>query len=238
MILPSNVRRLDGGDNKTSNYTTVLPRSLELSGNWEVALLEITFPNSWYNVTEEENKIEIRIGVEEPAYYYINPGYYTVNLFLKSFKFSEEHAQLVYNNVGKRFRFDIAAGVTLTINKKLAIKLGFEEDVSLIGGKQGQSIFAINAPDLNASTHYLYVYSNIVKPSLVGDGFSEILRVINTDSATKSAYTNIQFQSPQYHVVKLNTIHAINIKLFDDTAGPVKFTSGKSIVVLGFRRTY
>ena len=50
MVLPSNVASY--ADNKISNYKTLLPRHIALTGDWEVGLTEISFPKSWYTISE------------------------------------------------------------------------------------------------------------------------------------------------------------------------------------------
>ena len=56
--LPSNTST----DNTLNKFTVHLPRRIELTGEWEVALVELQYPFSWYNVTERniDNIIEYR----------------------------------------------------------------------------------------------------------------------------------------------------------------------------------
>ena len=46
-------------DNKTSNFVTKLPRTLQLDREWEVGLAEIVYPHTWYNIREGKNSVEI-----------------------------------------------------------------------------------------------------------------------------------------------------------------------------------
>ena len=48
-------------DNKTSNFLTKLPRTLQLDGEWEVGLAEIDYPHTWYNIHEGNNYVEIYV---------------------------------------------------------------------------------------------------------------------------------------------------------------------------------
>lgn len=47
-------------DNKTSSFTVQLPRHMSLSGDWKVALTEIQYPYSFFNVHDNQNIIEIQ----------------------------------------------------------------------------------------------------------------------------------------------------------------------------------
>lgn len=48
-------------ENKTSSFTVQLPRSMILNGEWDVALTEIQYPYSFFNVLERNNEIKIKI---------------------------------------------------------------------------------------------------------------------------------------------------------------------------------
>ena len=48
-------------ENKTSNFVTKLPRTLQLDGEWEVGLAEIDYLHTWYNIHEEKNAVEIYV---------------------------------------------------------------------------------------------------------------------------------------------------------------------------------
>ncbi len=51
--LPSNASNKEHPQNKPEHYTVVLPITIEFKGEWEVALMEIQYPNNWYNVIED-----------------------------------------------------------------------------------------------------------------------------------------------------------------------------------------
>ena len=51
VTLPSNVK---GNDKNTpGQYETTLATPLDLPGEWEVALIDITYPHSWINLKKE-----------------------------------------------------------------------------------------------------------------------------------------------------------------------------------------
>ena len=54
VTLPSNSSMQYFPDNKTSNFVTKLPRTLQLDGEWEVGLAEIVYPHTWYNTYVKE----------------------------------------------------------------------------------------------------------------------------------------------------------------------------------------
>jgi len=54
LTLPSNSNL----ENTASIFTTALPQNINLEGAWECAMVEIIYPNSWFNITEKDNLIE------------------------------------------------------------------------------------------------------------------------------------------------------------------------------------
>ena len=52
LILPSNVQ--SSPSNSLSNFLTILAKQITLQGSWRVALTEISYTNSIYNVAEDE----------------------------------------------------------------------------------------------------------------------------------------------------------------------------------------
>ena len=61
VTLPSNSFMQYFPDSKTSNFWTKLPRTLQLDGEWEVALAKIDYPHTWYNICEGKNSVEIYV---------------------------------------------------------------------------------------------------------------------------------------------------------------------------------
>ena len=55
ITLPSNSSLSLYPDNTLSSYTTRLVEQINLTGNWEVAMTEIHFPFTWYNITDKNN---------------------------------------------------------------------------------------------------------------------------------------------------------------------------------------
>lgn len=107
--LPSNIIPDVYEENATSHFKVRLPDRLELHGEWQVALIEISYPNTITNIQPTENWIKVKtptpskiethyakaglVWGHEKTFppkertFYIEPGYYTTNLsFLKALK--------------------------------------------------------------------------------------------------------------------------------------------------------
>ena len=59
MILPSNSSMKTYPENILNHYVTALSNRIELNGDWEVALSEILFQRTWYNIQEDEYMLNI-----------------------------------------------------------------------------------------------------------------------------------------------------------------------------------
>ena len=57
MTLPSNSSQEFFPDNTLTEFTTKLPSTIELTGEWEVGLAEMMFPRSWYTIPKNGLKI-------------------------------------------------------------------------------------------------------------------------------------------------------------------------------------
>lgn len=53
LTLPSNSSLNIHPNNKPEAYSVQLSQPITLAGNWEVALMEIQYPNNWHNLTEQ-----------------------------------------------------------------------------------------------------------------------------------------------------------------------------------------
>ena len=85
LTLPSNSSMDYYKGNSLANFTTQLPNAIDLTGDWEVGLVEIQYPHNWYNVPAEEScrtfRVRCRSGNSEDGptagYDFLIPaGYY------------------------------------------------------------------------------------------------------------------------------------------------------------------
>ena len=59
VILPSNSSMNTFSDNKVNYYVIALSNRIELDETWELALSEILFQRTWYNIQEDECMLSI-----------------------------------------------------------------------------------------------------------------------------------------------------------------------------------
>ncbi len=83
----------------------------------------------------------------------------------------------------------------------------------------------------------MYVYSNIVYPSHIGDTFSQILRVVEVPNEKKFGDdVVIRYENPQYRNVLFDEISNIEINIKDDSNEIIPFKFGRIRIDLHFKK--
>ena len=109
LTLPSNSSMDYYKGNSLANFTTQLPNAIDLTGDWEVGLVEIQYPHNWYNVPAEEScrtfRVRCRSGNSEDGptagYDFLIPaGYYhRVQTLLNQIEEKANHVLRSTNNI-------------------------------------------------------------------------------------------------------------------------------------------
>ena len=63
-------------DNTLSSFTNFLPEQVNLEGQWEVTVSEISYPSMYQNVTEVKFLFHDNELSKTKDYYYLEPGLY------------------------------------------------------------------------------------------------------------------------------------------------------------------
>ena len=64
-------------DNTLSSFTNFLPDQVNLEGQWEVAISEISYPSMYQNVTDGKFLFYDAIDSKTTTAYYLEPGLYS-----------------------------------------------------------------------------------------------------------------------------------------------------------------
>ena len=96
---------------------------------------------------------------------------------------------------------------------------------------------AFHPVEITGGYHSLFLYTDIVYPSLIGDTCSQILRVIEIPRKCKFGDTvHINYDQPHYRELLLNELSNIEIKMTDDTGQLVPFKFGRLSLTLHFKK--
>jgi hypothetical protein len=234
-------------NNTVAHYTTKLPETLNLNGDYEVGLSEIIYTKSWHNyppedcylnltkaashtsVRDSEGPIRLEhkhYATEQDIFDEINKQFEIHHDLKMTFSLDDGHkVKMLFNQLSMKF-----SGIRLSEN--LRRYFGFEKNyypVS-VGAYHSDSPF-----DMNAGLRLMYVYSDIASYSIVGDVKSPLLRVVNVDSAP-GATAAVTFSRPHYLPVSRKIFDTIQVHINTELGLPWPFDYGKSLITLHFRR--
>lgn len=246
-------------DNTLSSFSNFLPEQINLDGQWEVAISELSYPSMYQNITlgkffyTEFSKE----ATEPPEPYTIKPGLYTSiseiinamnNLISDRMKRKEKyitaHVDKITQQVNISLRKDISSLVFCSNDLTHIFGVeSLEPDSGLlmygIGPHKNQLAYDI------VRIHSLMIYSDLVEYNIIGDTKAPLLRCIpfiskieNGDVITTGQYMNYQtFSNLQFKRLLKNTFHSIKIELRDSTGEKIPFVSvGITRVTLMFRK--
>ncbi|GFV74355.1 uncharacterized protein TNCV_5127981 [Trichonephila clavipes] len=131
--------------------------------------------------------------------------------------------------VDSKVEMSVPLHTKVTFGEKLSNMLGFHTNTFTEGNYMSDIL------ELRAGITEVYVYCDIIAPSLVGDESASILKIIPIANEYKEQITK-QFTVPLYFSIKKNYFDTIEIELVTSSGTPIKFISGKTNLVLLFRR--
>ncbi|XP_023238831.1 uncharacterized protein LOC111637555 [Centruroides sculpturatus] len=152
-------------------------------------------------------------------------GLYGTKDFLKAFQI------ISFKSLpDKKLLLKIPRGSSVKFNKQLKDILGFDQ----LEYPEGEFIGTYPL-ELNAGITEIFVYSNIIESHHVGDTSAPLFRVIPLMGEKEQQIDKI-YNTPLFFPVRTNHIETISIDLRSSTGENIIFTSGKSLLVLYFRR--
>ena len=254
LVLPSNSSSTIYPDNSAATFTTKLPEDINLVGQWEVALKEIQYPITWYNVENDNGHVTIDFNsVTNPivlqsltpaiterlaVIIFIEQGYYSSGQQLAeelNFRIKaslppavSEAVQITYSTPAGKFAINIAYGITVKFSRHLSRLMGFKS-------KMSTPQLGHRSADLKRGIYSLYVYCDACEECVVGDTKVKLLRIVPI-SGEQGDYVCHNIDFPTYTPVQTKNFSEIKIHITDDVGTTIPFRSGKSIVTLHFRR--
>ena len=123
-------------DNKTSNFVTKLPRTLQLDGEWEVGLAEVDYSHTWYNIHKGKHSVEIYAPDKWAEEFSIQPGYYekvrdVIDALLKAGLANMTDVVVTYDDTSKRVTVRCAKGAVLELRGDIARMFCFLNNMAI-----------------------------------------------------------------------------------------------------------
>jgi len=224
-VLPSNAS-YDIYKNKLSSFTVRLPTMLNLGPKWQVAVVSISYPKSWFNIGEGHT---LEMTHQKKRYRAtIHPGNYEApqDLIDEINRLIATWPGNIHFKIDKqKLKFDNAPP-SLKMSDNLAQVLG------QISNKSVRPIY------LDQGLNSLYVYSDIVYPSIIGDTTGPLLRVVHVPSKTTFGQQVTEyFDPPYYYPLAHFNFQEITCYIRTDTGVPPAFRFGRVVITLHFKKT-
>ena len=254
LVLPSNSSSNIYPENTASLFTTKLPDDINLIGQWDVALKEIQYPITWYNIENDNGYVTIDFNsVTNPIVLqsltpviterlaitvFIESGYYSsgeqlaeeLNFRIKtSLPPAINNAiNITYSIPAGKFAINISYGITVKFSRYMCKLMGVKPsmDTPQLGNRSA---------DLKRGIYSLYVYCDACEESIVGDTKVKLLRIVPI-YGEHGEYVCHTYDFPMYTPVQTKNFSEIKIHITDDTGKSIPFRSGKSIITLHFKR--
>ena len=240
-----------------SDFTVNLNPPIELAGNYECSLVEISLPRSWANVPESNDlfvslknsatknfqKIHLSSGHYGTIPYLLSKFNSQVKPEFKKFQTSELNTPgsspffyrdlLFWHKDMQKMFLSLPKDVKIVFSKTLQHILGFTQD-RYAGPLQ---TYADNISNIHSNIGAFYVYASIIENRHVGDTRAPLLRIVPIKGISDNgcdifhSFTNLQF-SP----VRLSHFDRITIHIRNGQGELIPFQKGVVIVTLQFRR--
>lgn len=245
LTLPSNSSISYFPNNKTVNFSTKLPKSIKLDGEWSVGLVEFQYPCTIFTVQENQNVIYITKRIIMPNEMEPSTVTYKSHIPASSYEDIQDVLTAVNSRETAKLRLDkISKLISLTGNTNDLISLKFSPKLSLQLGFDPNTNVATKTIGKFPANLYLglpsqlYVYCDIIEPQIVGDVMCPLLRIIPLDPVKYVYGSNKMhiFSPPHYVPVMRREFDTIEIDIRSSTGEHIPFQFGTSCVKLHFKR--
>ena len=243
-------------DNTLSSFTNFLPEQLNLDGQWEVAISEISYPSMYQNVTGGKFLLLHKKLSKSSEFNYVKPSLYpSITNIVEAMKvlIQERHnhnencLKVKVSRRTQKVEINLAnegsglACFTTDLGHIFGSNVGNEFGVMLRGKGPQKPEFAYDI----VCVHSLMIYTELIEYNIVGDTKAPMLRCFlfisrlkSEDIITTGQYMNPQtFSNLQFRPLFKNSFHSIHIDLRDTSGEKIPFVSvGITHLVLMFRK--
>lgn len=249
MVLPSNSSPKVYPNNKTSNYKTQLLERVELHNEWEVALLEVHYPNTIEQISEGENEIRIIYSDGTEDTFFVRPGHYITKenlLFalhealtpieeLPNGNGRSSVVELVENGYILFHPFKNAPDAKYKFSPRLAIQLGLLHPGPY---STNQELFGTYSVDTSLGVSpQLYIYLDIIEDQIVGHTRAPLLRTIPVETRkTYGGMTTYRCDPAIYFKLKTKSFDTLEVNIRSHTGKFTPFDHGTSTLLCHFRQ--
>jgi len=207
-----------------------------------VAVVDISFLESWFNVTMENCEVTLQGPLSDPIRTHIPLNNYkdvsalvsALNLLIKT---TPLHSNFRIRDDGRAV-LKLHPQEQITLHDITAAMMGFMiSDFKQDPTSNGITWHAaVRPPNVHLPLQNIYIYSNIVENIAVGDTYAPLLQVVPVQTNVYGSVQHHQFLNPLYMSLSTDELSVIEVKLCDDRGNEIDFAVGNVILKLHFRK--
>ena len=225
-------------ENTPSEYTTRLPRWIQLNGEWEIGLHSIAYM-PWNIVQHLDEPISFTYSGNNEKGGRMKKHYTTVYEYVTSINKSlTESAHVTDDEI--RFKSELNGKVTITLSpgykvylrREQAIVLGF---MTFDDSTEVKEIAKTETGSYEANLHRetnIYVYCDIVQPQIVGDKTVPLLGIVPCQKTTETYETLYAAENIHYIPIQTKSFQKVKIHLRSSTNESIPFEYGRATITL------
>lgn len=237
ILLPSDANQLIHPSNSPHDFRVKLPRRIELDGEWEVGLKEITFSSSYPNYVSTRSKITYGPNGDENELVLPTGRYDSMPQLIRTLLAIAKPQLPQGQSLKVTLRSDrvtiTPTGFVLKIEGDLSRMLGFGDSIVA-----RNAIQADYAPNLSMGLRTAHVYCNIVQSQMVGDEQIPLLRRIDLEDRNSNDVITKTYESPIYVPLLQKSFDTVHMNISRVTGEVLQFNHGIVVYTLHFKRRY
>ena len=229
-------------DTTLSSSTNFLQEQLNLDGQWEVAISELSYPSRYKNGTDGKSMFFDKNFSKSSEFFYLGRGLYpSITDFVEAMNVLDQERHNHSENCIKVKVSQRTQKVETYLANEASGLVFFSTDLGHVFGSNVDNEFAVmlrgkrpHKPEFayeSVRIHSLMIYTDLIEYSFVGDTkaslqlcFPFILKLMSRNIMTTGQYINYQtFSNLQFKPVLKKILHSIDIDLRD--------TSGKKYLL-------
>jgi len=235
LTLPSNASMYCYPNNTVAQYSTKLPRSVDLEGDWEVSLSEISVPVDFHNVSENQCHLKVTTTRNMIETLYVPAGYYeTIGKLLSVLNQLARDMNITFSKYRKKVKMRNEGEYAVMFNEALGRILGFEDMLAYYPGKTYLTKYDVQLRVKTVET--LFVYCGVLEHVMVGDVMAPLLRTVDMKHATENGRMHKILNLPLYMPLQKKKFDTIETNIMCYTGNAVPFGHRKSVAVLESKR--
>ena len=234
-------------DNAVSHFKNKTPKTIDLNDKWEVALVEMSCPFNFHNITKSDVYLTIIPTKKSKAHrrveIYMKPGHYrNTDIFIKALNANIRNCGYSYIIKNVKFQYDEItqrAGVRikkgdfkLKLSPKLKRMLGFHRSREELRNED----FGEHVMDITDSLHHMYVYTNIVEHRALGQQLVPLIRILSIKGVGGDMNDINTFHNLHYFRARRQTFDTVEVNIRDSQGNFIPFNRGVSILTFHFKK--